>query len=177
MPVLPDAHVVAAYPACCTCPHASAAPARQRMLPCLPRMLLLHAPAFMYNYCNIYNFQIKHNLQYENTCCNIRRKHMKHLKHTLTTYMWNICNIPIKTLANIRLKQMKHFEQTLETLATYATCAISQSTFINIHMKHLQHISKYLKHLKHTLATCAFNVAQHLLAAWKNGGSLAYGIH
>jgi hypothetical protein len=36
---------------------------------------------------------------------------------------------------------------------------------------------KHLKHLKHTVATCAFNSAQYLVAAWENGGSSACGVH
>jgi hypothetical protein len=41
---LPDALLPPA-PCCCTCPHAPAVDARLRMLPCLLRMLLLHANA------------------------------------------------------------------------------------------------------------------------------------
>jgi hypothetical protein len=50
---------------------------------------------------------------------------MKHLEHTLETYVYSHCNV-----CNILIY------------------------FCNIHIKHLQHISKNLKHLKHILTTC-----------------------
>jgi hypothetical protein len=37
-------------------------------------------------------------LQHETLECNIYLKQIKHLGHTLTTCVWNICNIQIKPL-------------------------------------------------------------------------------
>jgi hypothetical protein len=129
-------------------------------------------------------------------------KHLKHVSETLikthkktiakhtqdpdkifATYVWNICNIQINTLAtyvwknrwNIENRSLQH---TCTTIATYAKSRSTFTTsikhlhlynycniykisiyFYNIHKTlTLQHVPrKHLKHLKHTLATCVFS--------------------
>jgi hypothetical protein len=83
---------------------------------------------------------------------------MKHLKHTLETYVYshnNICNIQIY-FCNIQMKHLQHTYETPETLETCMLCNI-QIYFCNIQIKHLKHTpEKQLKHLKHKLATCMY---------------------
>jgi hypothetical protein len=101
-----------------------------------------------------------YNMQHENNCCNIRLKPMKHLEHTLVTYVWNICNIQIENACN-------HTSNTDENFLTN-TC--------NISLRYNQHV----QNPRSTFATfiwSIYNVAQHLLATWENGGSSAYGVH
>jgi len=79
---------------------------------------------------------------------------MKHLKHTLTTYVYshyNICNIQIKTLATYVWKQLKYLEHTLET---YMYSHWNMCNIPNLLLQHPdEHICniqmKHLKHLKH----------------------------
>jgi hypothetical protein len=64
---------------------------------------------------NICNFQMKH-LQH------IRLEKMKHLEHTLETYVYshcNMCNVPIY-FCNIKMKHLQHPDETSETLETYS---------------------------------------------------------
>ena len=47
---------------------------------------------------------------------------MKHLEHTLETYMYshfNMCNVPIY-FCNIKMKHLQHIDETSETLETYS---------------------------------------------------------
>jgi hypothetical protein len=54
---------------------------------------------------------------------NIRLENeIKHLEHTLETYMYrdcNMCNIPIY-FYNIKIKHLQHPDETYETLETYS---------------------------------------------------------
>jgi hypothetical protein len=58
----------------------------------------------------------------DETLTNIRLKNkMKHLEHTLQTYVYsqyNMCNIPIY-FCNIKMKHLQHPGETSETLETY----------------------------------------------------------
>jgi hypothetical protein len=75
------------------------------------------------------------------------KKHLKHLQH------------PDENTCNIRLIQMKHLEHTLETYmhSHCNTCNIL-IYFCNTDMKHFNISLKHLKHLKHIFATCTFSV-------------------
>jgi hypothetical protein len=71
-------------------------------------------------------------LHHESTFCNIHLKQMKHLKYTLTTYVYsycNICNIQIKTLTTYRKWNIlnRYLQHTCIAIATYATF---RSTFV-----------------------------------------------
>jgi len=45
--------------------------------------------------------------------CNIRLKQIKHVEHTLETYMGSNCNIcNIISFCNIKMKHMKHTDET-----------------------------------------------------------------
>ena len=80
-------------------------------------------------------------------------KHTQHPDKTLVTFVWNICNIQINTLAtyiwknrwNIRNRSLQH---TCTNIATYAT---SWSTYATSAWHTCNIPLKPLKHLKHTL--------------------------
>ena len=59
----------------------------------------------------------------DETLANIRLENeMKHLEHTLETYVYshcNMCNVPIY-FCNIKMKHLQHLDKTSETLKTYA---------------------------------------------------------
>jgi len=51
---------------------------------------------------------------------NIRLQQMKHIEHTLKTYVFSHCNIcNIISFCNIKVKQMKHMKHTDEMRETY----------------------------------------------------------
>jgi hypothetical protein len=53
--------------------------------------------------CVILLHLLMEHLQHRSICCNIRLKQMKHLQHTLETYMYGCCNI-----CNIKIKHLQH---------------------------------------------------------------------
>jgi hypothetical protein len=68
-----------------------------------------------------------------------RLEQMKYLEHTITTYMWNICNIQIKSLQH-----------------TSGTDKIFWTNSCDMSLKHLQHI-QYVQHPQSTFATSIWN--------------------
>jgi hypothetical protein len=61
---------------------------------------------------------VMQHLEHKSICCNVRPKHIKHLQHTLATYVYGHCNI-----CNIQIKHLQHVLQTTEIFETY-TCNI-----------------------------------------------------
>ena len=112
----------------------------------------------------------------QNTC-NIYLEQMKHLKHTLETYVYNhynMCNVAIY-FCNIQTKHLQHSSghrniwniHLKHTCITITTCAASRSTVATSIYNTCNIPLKYLKHLKHTIATCVFSVTSaHCWDEW-----------
>jgi hypothetical protein len=85
-------------------------------------------------------------------------KQLKYLEHTLSTYVWNIYNIQIKTLTTYIWNRWntlnKRLQYAFETLAAYA---ISRSTFSTSIWNTWNISLKHLKHFKHTFTTFIFS--------------------
>jgi hypothetical protein len=101
---------------------------------------------------NTWNMHLKHLQKQLKIIANIG----KHPDKTLTTYVWNICNIQINTLATYLWKNRWNIgdirlQRTYTTIATYAT---SWSTFVTSVWNNWNIPLKHLKHFKCTLATC-----------------------
>jgi hypothetical protein len=125
-----------------------------------------------------------------NTCKNIWKntwktiiKHTQHPDKTLTTYVWNICNIQISTLAtyvwknrgNIRNRSLQYTCRTITTNASSrSTSATSVWNSCNMPLKHL-------KHLKYILITYIFHPsfprrsAEWWMGRWSRGGQRCRG--
>jgi hypothetical protein len=95
---------------------------------------------------------------HKNMHCNKRLKQRKHFKHILATYVWNMCNIQIRTLAICVWKKWNILNNTSEILTT---CLWNTCNMCNIPDLLLQYPYEIIVTYLWKLAICVDLFLQH----------------